>query len=158
MADFATPVSPTGEITPASVTITAAGGVPVVAARLTGRPRSSTLDEQGMSVGTSGPSTEWLLPAATVSPRLADEVLLVDPGSRAATVSLFELAQGPTRLQLGVVTLLPGSEVAVDLGRIVHGQASFAVEVSATAPVLAEQQFTPLRGLTTAVGGLPVVG
>jgi len=158
IVDFATPIDPGGGTGPGSVVISAHGQASIVAARLTTRPSSPGLEELDVTAGTAGPGDEWLLPGAAFGPRVGDAVTLANPGTRGATVTLFELSSGAAaKVRLDTVTLPAGSEVAVDLGSSVAGAAAFAIGVSATDPILVEQALVLRQGLTTAVGGIPVL-
>ena len=73
-------------------------------------------------------------------------------------MTLLELAHGeaaPARLE--VVSLGAGSEVELNLRSVLKFAPSFALRVSASVPILVEQQLTPLSGLTTSAGGIPVL-
>jgi hypothetical protein len=94
-----------------------------------------------------------------VAPWTGDVALLANPGDGPATVTLSEFRPGalaPTRVE--VVTLGAGVEIEVSLGPAGKPGRLFAVQVSATAPVLAEQQEMAVQGMITTVGGIPVIG
>jgi hypothetical protein len=158
VVDFATPIGARGS-GPGTVTVSAHDGEPVVVARLSTRIGRGTLEELSATSGTAGPRDEWLLPGAAVTPRVDDVVTLANPGSRPVTVTLVELATEPGAVvRLGVVRVRAGAELALDLGSVLKDAPDFAIRLSATLPVLAEQRFTPTKGLTTAAGGIPVGG
>ena len=158
VVDFATPIGARGS-GPGTVTVSAQDNEPVVVARLSTRVGRGTLEELSATSGTAGPRDEWLLPGAAVTPRVDDVVALANLGTRPATVTLVELATEPgAAVRLGVVRVRAGAEVALDLSSVLKDAPDFAIGLSATLPVLAEQMFTPTKGLTTAVGGIPVSG
>jgi len=156
IVDFATPVTAGSGLTAGSVVVSAQGGTPIVVGRLTTRYRTRVLEEVDATAGTAGPHDEWLLPGATVVPRIDDVVTLADPGTAGATVTLLELTHGATApVRLEVVRVGAGSELEVDLGSVLRYAPIFALQVLATVPILVEQQLTPHHGLTTATGGFP---
>jgi hypothetical protein len=130
-----------------------------VVARLSTRIGKAALEELSATAGTAGPRDEWLLPGAVVTARFGDVLTLANPGTRPATVTLIEVMARPgVTVRLGVVGIRAGAEAALDLGSVLSDAPAFAVELLATGPILAEQLFTPLKGLTTAAGGIPVGG
>jgi len=158
IVEFASPVTARSGPGAGSVVISAQGGKPIVVARLTTRYRARVLEEIDATPGTAGPHDEWLLPGATVVPRIDDVVTLADPGTAGTTVTLLELTHGATApVRLEVVTVGAGSELEVDLGSVLRYAPIFALQVLATVPILVEQQLTPHHGLTTATGGIPVL-
>jgi hypothetical protein len=155
--DFATPVTVGGGIGFGSVVISAQGS-PVVVARRTTRYRTRSLEELDSTPGTAGPHDQWLIPGATSTSETEDVVALVDPGPLGAKVTLSELTHSsavPVRFK--IVEVGPGTEMALDLNKILKKDPAFAVEISATVPILVEQQLTALHGLTTACGAIPVL-
>lgn len=158
VVDFATPVAPGRRLLPGPVTISAVGAMPVVAARVTTLAVKPTLDDVNAVPGTGGPSEEWLVPGSSVARRVGVVVTLANPGVRATTVSVVELADlavGSDEHQ--VVELPAGSQVAVHFRSYRNGSSAFAVKVSAAAPILVDQRLTPRLGATSSVGGIPVV-
>jgi hypothetical protein len=86
-------------------------------------------------------------------------VTIEDPGTEGSTVTLLELTHGTAaRSRLEVVDLSAGSELEVNLGSVLKNTPLFAVSVSASVPILVEQQLTSRGGLTAAAGGIPVLG
>jgi len=84
-------------------------------------------------------------------------VTLADPGTKSATVSLVELPDLPAaRVHLKDFTVLAGSQRNVDLGSLMKDAPEFALEVTADAPVLVEQQLRPRHGETAALGAILV--
>jgi len=156
IVDFATPIVPGTRLGAKSVVVLAGRGATVIVARLTTRQRSPVLEELNSTSGTAGASEQWLLPGATVSAKIDDVVTLVDPGGKSASVILRELTYGPVAARLAQVSVLAGTQAKVDLRRVVGHPATFALEISASAPVLVEQQLKPSRGQITAVGGIPI--
>jgi hypothetical protein len=158
IVDFAEPVI-VGSTTPVgSVVISAKGHTPVVVARVTTRLRTRFLEEQEATAGTAGPHDEWLLPGAIVAPWTGDVVLLANPGNKSAAVTLSEFCPGAVEpVRLKVVELGAGVEIEVSLGSAGKPAEVFAVQVSATVPVLAEQQQMPQQGMITTAGGIPVI-
>ena len=74
-------------------------------------------------------------------------------------MTLLGLTRGAsTVVHLGSVTVRAGSAVTFDLASVLAHAPRLAVQVSATGPVLTEQLFTPIHGVTTAVGGIPGSG
>jgi hypothetical protein len=158
VVDFATPIG-VGGAAPGTVTVSAHGNAPIVVARLSTRIGEAALEELSGTAGTAGPRDDWLLPGAVVTARFGDVLTLANPGTRPAIVTVIELVSRPgATVRLGVVALRAGAEVALDLGSVLSDAPAFAVELSATRPILAEQLFTPFKGLTTAAGGIPVGG
>jgi hypothetical protein len=158
IVDFATPVTGKSGLGTGSVVISAQGPTPVVVARLTTRYKTRVLEDVDATPGTAGPSDEWLLPGASLTSRIDDDVTLEDPGTEGATVTLIELAHGEAAsARLEVVSLGAGSELELNLGSVLKYAPSFALRVSASVPILVEQQLTPLSGLTTSAGGIPVL-
>jgi hypothetical protein len=158
IVEFATPVTARSGLGAGSVVISAQGGTPVVVARLTTRYETRALEEIDATSGTAGPHDEWLLPGATVTPRIDDVVTLADPGTAGTTVTLLELTRGATApVRLEAVRVGAGSELEVDLGSVLRRAPAFALQVLATVPILVEQQLTPRHGPTTATGGIPVL-
>jgi hypothetical protein len=157
IVDFATPVTDISGQGTGSVVISAQQATPIVVARLTTRYRTRVLEAIDATPGTAGPSDEWLLPGASLTSRIGDMVTLEDPGTKGANVTLLELTRGaaaPARLE--VVSLRAGSELEVNVGSVLKYAPSFALRVSASVPILVEQQLTPRGGLTTSAGGIPV--
>jgi hypothetical protein len=158
IVDFATPVTGKSGLGTGSVVISAQGPTPVVVARLTTRYKTRVLEDVDATPGTAGPSDEWLLPGASLTSRIDDDVTLEDPGTEGATVTLIELAHGEAAsARLEVVSLGAGSELELNLRSVLKYAPSFALRVSASVPILVEQQLTPLSGLTTSAGGIPVL-
>ncbi len=156
VVDFATPIPPEGRA-PGSVTISSESGAPIVAARVTTRSSKRALEELDATSGSAGPSDEWLLPGAAVARGVRDVLTLANPGTRGTTVTLLELPSLTARtVRPSVLSLPAGSRVAIALASVLTGAPAFAVQVSATVPILAEQAFTPGHGLTTSVAGIPV--
>ncbi len=157
VVEFPTPVPSRGG-RPGSVVVSARGGAAIVVVRLT----TSTVGHRAVEAldvtsGTAGPSTEWLLPAGAASPKFGDVVVLTNPGARAANVTLRALRnEDLAPVDMSSVGLPAGARVAIELAPALKDAPAFALQVSATAPVLAEQLLTPLHGLTTSVGGVPV--
>jgi hypothetical protein len=159
IVDFATPVTGKSGLGTGSVVISAKGGMPVVVARLTTRYRTRFLEDIDATPGTAGPRDEWLLPGASLTSRIDDVVTIEDPGTEGSTVTLLELTHGTAaRSRLEVVDLSAGSELEVNLGSVLKNAPLFALSVSASVPILVEQQLTPRGGLTAAAGGIPVLG
>jgi hypothetical protein len=159
IVEVATPVIVGGKIPVGSVVVSARWNAPIVVARVTTRLRTRHLEELQATAGTGRPCDEWLLPGAQVAPWTGDVALLANPGDGPATVTLSEFRPGalaPTRVE--VVTLGAGVEIEVSLGPAGKPGRLFAVQVSATAPVLAEQQEMAVQGMITTVGGIPVIG
>ena len=116
IVDFATPVTGKSGLGTGSVVISAQGPTPVVVARLTTRYKTRVLEDIDATPGTAGPSDEWLLPGASLTSRIDDDVTLEDPGTEGATVTLLELAHGAAAsARLEVVSLGAGSEVELNL-------------------------------------------
>ena len=158
IVDFATPVTGKSGLGTAAVVISAQKGMPIVVARLTTRYQTRVLEAIDVTPGTAGPHEEWLLPGGLVTPRVDDVVTLDDPGTKGATVTLFELSRGqagPARLD--VVSLVAGSEMDFNVGSVLRPAPSFALVVSADVPILVEQQLVSRGGLTSSAGGIPIV-
>jgi hypothetical protein len=157
IVDFQTPIAPGTRLGAKSVVITAATGSLVLVARVTARQRSRSLEELNTTLGTAGAGERWLLPGATVTAGIDDIVTLADPGTKSATVSLVELPDLPAaRVHLKDFTVLAGSQRNVDLGSLMKDAPEFALEVTADAPVLVEQQLRPRHGETAALGAILV--
>jgi hypothetical protein len=158
IVNFETPIEPGTRLGASSVVVSAQSGRHIVVARLTTRRRTSTLEELNATSGTAGPRKTWLLPGAVVTPAIADFVTLANPGTKSASVTLTELPDLPAvAMRFKTITLLAGSQRDVDLGPLMKDVPEFALEISATAPVLVEEQFRPRHGLTTALGAIPVL-
>ncbi len=158
IADFATPVTGRSGLGTGSVVISAQNGMPIVVARLTTRYRTRVLEAIDATEGTSGPRDEWLLPGASLSSHVDDVVTLEVPGAKGALVKLSELTHGSAaEARLETVSLPAGSELEVNLGSVLKKAPSFALRVSATVPILVEQQLSFRGGLTTASGAIPVL-
>jgi hypothetical protein len=157
IVSFATPIAPGTRLGAESVVISAEGGA-VVVARLTTRQRSRVLEELNSTSGTAGPKDKWLLPGAMVNRGVDDIVTLENPGGRTVSVTLLELTYALAQeVPLETVDVLAGTSRPIDLGALLkRATGGFALEVSATAPILVEQQLRPRLGQTTAVGGIPV--
>jgi hypothetical protein len=111
----------------------------------------------GANSGTAGPADRWLLPGAVVTPGIDDVVTIDNPGSKSASVELLELIGGAVgAVWIGAFNVLGGTQRNVDLKPILKDAPEVALEVSATAPVLVEQQLRPGHGQTTDVGGVPI--
>jgi hypothetical protein len=157
IVDFATPIAPGTRAGAKSVVVSAQGGAVVVVARLTTRQRGSVLEELDATSGTAGPADRWLLPGAVVTPGIDDVVTIDNPGSKSASVELLELIGGAVgAVWIGAFNVLGGTQRNVDLKPILKDAPEVALEVSATAPVLVEQQLRPGHGQTTDVGGVPI--
>jgi hypothetical protein len=158
IVDFATPIVPGAGLGMGSVTISAQKGADIVVARLTTRPRARLFETLNATSGTAGPYDRWVLPGAIVVPRIDDVVTLADPGTKDATVTLLELTTGArAAVELEAVEVSAHSERNVDLASVLRHAPAFALEVSASAPILVEQQLTPRHGVTTVAGGIPVL-
>ncbi|MGD0874238.1 MAG: hypothetical protein ABSA14_04520 [Acidimicrobiales bacterium] len=157
IVDFATPVTGTSGLGTGSVVVSAKGGMPIVVARLTTRYRTRLLENIDATPGTAGPEDDWLLPGSSLTPLVGDVVTIEVPGTTGATVTLYELNHKTPPL-LEVLNLNAGSELELNLDSLLRYAPSFALRVSANAPILVEQQLTPSGGLTTATGGIPVLG
>jgi len=157
IVNFATPIAPGTRLGAKSVVISAEGGA-VVVARLTTRQRSRVLEELSSTSGTAGPQDKWLLPGAMVNRGVDDVVTLENPGGRTVSVTLLALTYGPAEeVPIETVDVLAGMSRSVDLGTLLkRAQGGFALKVSASAPILVEQQLRPRHGQTTAAGGIPV--
>lgn len=156
VVDFATPITPVDHLSARSVLVSAGKTAQVVVARLTTRQTGPKLLELDSTAGSSKAARTWLLPGATTSRHVEDTITLVDPGPINATVALRALYYGPRPHLLGTVEVLAGTERDVELGGLVKGPATFALEVSTGVPILAEQQLRPSHGQVTAEVGMPV--
>jgi len=157
IVEFETPITPGTRLGARSVVVSSTQGAPIVVARITARQQGPDLEAVDVTAGTGGPSKRWLLPGAVVTAKIGDSLTLVDPGSEVASVSLAELPELPAvPVSFATVTVYPGTERDINLGRIMHNVAGFALEISSSAPVLVEEQFTPSHGQTTALGAIPI--
>ncbi|MGA3351581.1 MAG: hypothetical protein ABSD85_00130 [Acidimicrobiales bacterium] len=158
IVEFATPIAPGTRLGANSVVVSAQGGTPIVVARLTTRERARTLEELNATSGTAGPRKIWLLAGAVVTRGIDDFVTLTDPGAQSASVILTELPDLPAvPVRFKTITLLAGTQRNVDLGPLMKDVPEFALEVSATTPILVEEQLRPRDGITAASGAIPVL-
>ena len=156
VVDFATPVGARG-FAPGAVSVSAGGGVPIVVVRVSTRTGDPAVVELSATSGTSGPREEWLAPERCRPRKSPTTLMFANPGSERSTVTLLGLRRGAsTVVHLGSVTVRAGSAVTFELASVLAHAPRLAVQVSATAPILAEQLLTPTHGVTTAVGGIPV--
>jgi hypothetical protein len=132
--------------------------VAVSVARVTTRYKTRLLEAIDVTAGTAGPHEEWLAAGGSLSSRFEDVVTLDNPGSEDATVTLFELGNGPAGpARLDVVSLVAGSEMDFNVGSVLRYAPSFALLVSANVPILVEQQLVYRGGLTSSAGGIPIL-
>ena len=158
IVDFATPVTGKSGLGTGSVVISAQKEMPVVVARVTTRYKTRLLEAIDVTAGTAGPHEEWLAAGGSLSSRFEDVVTLDNPGSEDATVTLFELGNGPAGpARLDVVSLVAGSEMDFNVGSVLRYAPSFALLVSANVPILVEQQLVYRGGLTSSAGGIPIL-
>ena len=155
IVDFATPISPGTRLGAKSVVVFAGLHGAVVVARLTTRQAGNVSEELNSTSGTAGAARRWLLPGAIATSKVDDVVTIADPGPDNATVRLSELTYGPLPSSLAVVSVLAGTQRKVDLRSLLKQPATFALEITASEPVLVEQQLKPAHGATTAVGAIP---
>jgi hypothetical protein len=57
----------------------------------------------------------------------------------------------------GAYTVLPGTQRSINLRPILNHAPEVGLELSATVPILVEQQLTPGHGQTTDVGAIPML-
>ena len=157
IVDFATPIAPGTRMGAKSVVVSAQGAG-VVVARLTTRQQGPALEELSTTSGTAGPGERWLLPGGVVTPGIDDVVAIDNPGLTNASVTLLELIGGSSgAVWMGDFRVLAGTQRNIDLRPILKDAPEVAFEISATAPVLVEQQLRQGRGQTTDVGGIPIL-
>ncbi|MGA3215462.1 MAG: hypothetical protein ABSD97_07210 [Acidimicrobiales bacterium] len=157
IVEFATPIAPGTPAGARSVVVSSQGGV-VVVARLTTRQRTTALEELNATSGTAGPSDRWLLPGAVVTANISDVLTVDNPGTRSAAVTLLELIGGSAgAVWRGAYTVLPGTQRSINLRPILNHAPEVGLELSATVPILVEQQLTPGHGQTTDVGAIPML-
>ncbi len=133
--------------------LSSTNGVPVVAELVIDAVAPAA--RSGVSDTTGAPrlSTGWVFPAGSAAAGADEWIVLFNPGTRPARVTVAASGAGRSQPVAAGAALAAGSRRAIDIG-VVHPQAISVIEVTSDVPIVAERaQFTiGAPGLSDTVG------
>jgi hypothetical protein len=133
--------------------LSSTNGVPVVAERVIDAVPPATRSGVSDTTGTPILSTAWVFPAGSAAAGSDEWIVLFNPGSHPARVTMSASGIGQSQAVDVGGPLPPRSRRAIDLG-VAHPQAISVVDVTSDVPIAVERaQFTiGAPGLSDSVG------